>query len=119
MDQFLTFKRAKLGPVFNFTAYMYIYIYIYVALTPLGGQILVKNLKKIPSLTVKNGHETPPPKRWGFFTFQCFFFFLIFAFFCHGFSSLPVLLDILRPKNGVRGYMALYVYRERERKKRE
>ena len=28
MDQFLTLKRANLGPVFNFTAYIYIYIYI-------------------------------------------------------------------------------------------
>ena len=28
MDQFLTLKRAKIGPVFNFTAYI-IYIYIY------------------------------------------------------------------------------------------
>ena len=32
--------------------------------------------------------------------FQCFFFFLIFAFFCHSFSSLPLLLDIFTPKNG-------------------
>ena len=28
MDQFLTLKRAKIGPVFNFTAYIYIYGYI-------------------------------------------------------------------------------------------
>ena len=44
---------------------------------------------------------------------QCFFFFLIFAFFCHSFSSLPLLLDIFRPKygppNGVRG-MHIYIY---------
>ena len=32
--------------------------------------------------------------------FQCFFFFLIFAFFCHSSSSLPLPLDIFRPKNG-------------------
>ena len=51
--------------------------------------------QKIPSFIVKNGHKTPPPKRWGFFMFQCFCFFLIFAFFCHSFSSLPLLLDIL------------------------
>ena len=25
MDQFLTYKKAKIGPVFNFTAYIYIY----------------------------------------------------------------------------------------------
>ena len=28
MDQFLTYKKANLGPIFNFTAYAYIYIYI-------------------------------------------------------------------------------------------
>ena len=29
MDHFLTLKRAKIGPLFNFTADMYIYLYIY------------------------------------------------------------------------------------------
>ena len=29
MDQFLTYKKANLAPVFNFTAYIYIYNYIY------------------------------------------------------------------------------------------
>ena len=53
----------------------------------------------IPKFKVKNGHETPPPKRGGFM-FQCCFFFLIVAFFCHSFSSLPLVLDIFRPKNG-------------------
>ena len=28
LDHFLTLKRAKIGPAFNFTAYIYIYIYI-------------------------------------------------------------------------------------------
>ena len=28
MDQFLTYKKGNLGPIFNFTAYIYIYIYI-------------------------------------------------------------------------------------------
>ena len=32
--------------------------------------------------------------------FQCVRFFLIFAFFCLIFSSLPLLLDIFMPKNG-------------------
>ena len=32
--------------------------------------------------------------------FQCFFVFLIFAFFCLSFSSLPLLLDFFKPKNG-------------------
>ena len=30
LDQFLTYKRPNLGPVFNFTANKYIYIYIYI-----------------------------------------------------------------------------------------
>ena len=29
MDQFLTYKKGNLGPVFNFTAFIYIYIYIH------------------------------------------------------------------------------------------
>ena len=29
LDQFLTLEKAKIGPVFNSTAYIYIYIYIY------------------------------------------------------------------------------------------
>ena len=29
MDQFLTLKRAKIGPMFDLTAFIYIYIYIY------------------------------------------------------------------------------------------
>ena len=29
MDQFLTLEKAKIGPVFNSTAYIYMYIYIY------------------------------------------------------------------------------------------
>ena len=37
----------------------------------------------------------------GFFTFQCFVFFLIFAFSCLCFfSSFPLLLDFLKPKSG-------------------
>ena len=27
MDQFLTYKKANLGPIFNFTAYIYIYVF--------------------------------------------------------------------------------------------
>ena len=85
------------------------------ALNPLGGQILVKNLKR-PQFYTQNGHETPPPKRWGLYMFQCFFSFLVFAFFCHSFSSLPLLLDIFRPKNGpqwlgLEAYIYIYIYR--------
>ena len=29
MDQILTLKRAKIGPVFNFTAHIYIYMHMY------------------------------------------------------------------------------------------
>ena len=28
MDQFLTYKKGNLGPVFNFTAYIYTYTHI-------------------------------------------------------------------------------------------
>ena len=35
MDHFLTLKRAKIGPLFNFTAYIYVCIYIY------AGELLV------------------------------------------------------------------------------
>ena len=30
MDQFLTYKKGNLGPVFNFTAYTYVALYIYI-----------------------------------------------------------------------------------------
>ena len=40
MDQFLIFKRAKIGPIFNFSAYIYIYIYMCEVLG--GGQFEVK-----------------------------------------------------------------------------
>ena len=30
LDQFLTYKKARIGPVFNFTAYIYTHIYIYI-----------------------------------------------------------------------------------------
>ena len=51
----------------------------FLALTPLGGQICVKHLKN-PSFIVKNGHETPPPKRWGFSCFNCSSSFLSLPF---------------------------------------
>ena len=28
MEQFLTLKRARIGPIFNFTTYIYIYIVV-------------------------------------------------------------------------------------------
>ena len=30
MDQFLTYKKGNLGPVFNFTAYIYIYMFLHI-----------------------------------------------------------------------------------------
>ena len=36
----------------------------------MGGQVWVKNLKKNPGFIAKNGHEAPPPKRWGFSCFH-------------------------------------------------
>ena len=33
MDQFLTLKRANIGPIFNFTTYIYIYVFICVCLS--------------------------------------------------------------------------------------
>ena len=51
-------------------------------------------LAQFYSKTWKNTHLV-----WGFFTFQCFVFFLIFAFSCLCFSSFPLLLDFLNPKH--------------------
>ena len=54
---------------------------------------------KRESSIVKNCHETPPDSEGSFFLmFQCFFFFLIVAFFCLSFSSLHLLLDIFKPR---------------------
>ena len=48
---------------------------------------------------------------WGFFTYQCFVFFLIFAFFCLILSSFPLLLDFLKPKNGpLNEDIGIYIY---------
>ena len=80
MDQFLTYKKGNLGPVFNFTAYIYIYTYICnycntrkekgrkkqeshnplkqikkdLGKTSTGGQLVVKNSR---SFIVKIGQE--------------------------------------------------------------
>ena len=62
---------------------------------PKKGQIF-----NLPQFYSKNGPEKPPHLVWGFFTFQRFVFFLIFAFSCLSFSSFPLLLDFLKPKSG-------------------
>ena len=64
-----------------------------------------------PNSIVKNDPEKPPHLVWGFFTFQCFVFFLILAFSCLSFSSFPLLLDILKPKSGPSNeVIGLYIY---------
>ena len=37
LDLFLTYKKAKIGPVFNSTAYVHIHIYIYIYFFFFGG----------------------------------------------------------------------------------
>ena len=48
---------------------------------------------------VKNDPNNPLTW-WGFFMFQCFVFFFIFAFSCLSFSSFPLLFDFLKPTSG-------------------
>ena len=68
----------------------------FLAATSVGGQVGAENFKKTQCYgQIKIGHETPR-----FPMFQCFFVFLIFAFVCPSFFSLPLLLDIFKPKNG-------------------
>ena len=63
------------------------------------GQIKVK-FSIFAQFYSKNDPENPPHQVWGLFTFQCFVFFLIFAFSCLCFSSFPLHLDFLNPKSG-------------------
>ena len=58
------------------------------------------NFQFFPNFIVKMTQDKPPHLVWGFFTFQCFVFFLIFAFSCLSCSSFPLLLDLLKPKSG-------------------
>ena len=90
--------------------YLSLYIYIY-------GHNLNQWAKKrskfqfFPSFIVKNDPEKPPHQVWGFFTFQCFVFLLIFAFSCLIFSSFPLLLDFLKPKSGpLNEVIGIYIY---------
>ena len=92
--------------------YVCVYIYIWGAITSISGPKKGQHFKFYPVSKEKNKH---PHLVWGFFTFQCFVFFLIFAFYCISFSSFPLLLDFLKPKSGpsneVIGYGAiLYIY---------
>ena len=49
MEQILAYKRAKIGPAFNFTAYIYVYVYIYevesVAIWPEGWHLWVSDAR--------------------------------------------------------------------------
>ena len=82
------------------------------AITSISGPKQGRNFN-VPQFYSKNDPEKPPHQVWGFFTFQCFLFFLTFAFSCLIFSSFPLLLGFLKPKSGpsneVIGYMP---YRE-------
>ena len=80
----------------------YILIYIYIAITSISGP-----KKKSPNFNFPQFHS----KKWktltrththtlgvGSFSFQCFVFFVIIAFSCLSFSSVPQFLDFLKPK---------------------
>ena len=88
--------------------YIYIYIYMY-------GHNLNQSARRwskfqnFPQFYRKDDPENPPHLVWGFFTFQCFVFFLIFAFSCFSYSSSPLLLDFLKPKSGPSNEV-LYIY---------
>ena len=63
-------------------------------------------ISKFPQFYSKKTHLVR-----GFFTFQCFVFFLIFAFSCLSFSSFPLLLDFLKPKSGPPNeVVGIYIY---------
>ena len=51
LDHFLTLKRAKIGPLFNFTAYIYIYACCEVDNLAKFGVFKVNNLAKSKSIT--------------------------------------------------------------------
>ena len=94
--------------------YIYIHIYIYTYImgeTPTGGLFLVKHLD-FSQLYSLNWPRTTPTKRWGFFMFPSFFFFLLFAFF-----ALAFLLSLcsstswsLRSAHQMRSFSHIYIY---------
>ena len=89
---------------------VYKYIYIYGHNLNQWAQKR-SNFQNFPSFIVKNDPEKPPHLVWGFFTFQCFLFFLIFAFPCLIFSSFPLLLGFLKPKSGPSNeVISIYIY---------
>ena len=73
-------------------------IYIYGGETPPGGYLLSKNFTFFLSFVVKMARKARTHTYVGVFMFPSFFFFLLSAFFCLSFSSLPLPFDILKPK---------------------
>ena len=71
LDQFLTYKKANLGPVSNFTAYIYIYMYIYICAVELkaGPRFGVSSVKNWSKSSVKN---------WSKSFFTVFLIFVVF-----------------------------------------
>ena len=59
---------------------------------------MVKNLNFPPKFYSKNWPRKTPTNLWGFFMFPSFIFFLLSAFCCLCFSSLPLHFDILNSK---------------------
>ena len=56
------------------------------------------NISKNPQVYSQEWPWNTPTQKAGVFHVSMFFF--LFAFFCHSFSSLPLLLGIFRPENG-------------------
>ena len=54
MDHFLTLKRAKIGPLFNFTAYIYIYIYMHAVESITGPSLAVFKVNDWAKFVKKN-----------------------------------------------------------------
>ena len=81
------------------------------AVTSVGGQVWVKNLKKSPVLLSKMAMKHPHLKG---VLFQVSLFLLLShlrLFFCLSFSSLPLRLDIFKPKNGPPNeVLGIYIY---------
>ena len=69
---------------------------------PCGGQITPWPARKVTdNKSKRHTHTHTHTHTWcGVFTFQCFVFFLIFAFSCLRFPSFSLLLDFLKPKSG-------------------
>ena len=89
----------------------YIYIYIYMAITSISGP-KKGHIFNFPQFRSKDDPEKHPHLVRGFFTFQCFVFFLMFAFSCLSFSSFPLLLDFSKPESGPSNEVigSIYIY---------